>query len=360
VSERVVVAMSGGVDSSVACLLMKEQGYDCVGLFLKNGISAGPNASHFKQGCCSVEDAGDARRVAEHLGVPFYALDYGDDFGRLIDHFVDEYAAGRTPSPCVHCNTWLKFGKLTAFAQSLGAVAVVTGHYAQRVELPGGRFGLRRAADEAKDQTYFLASLSQEQLRWARFPLAAMTKDEVRDRAEAAGLRTARKPESMEICFVPDGDYRKVLEEHRPGTFREGEIVDHETGRVVGTHQGYPGFTVGQRRGLGVAAGHPIYVTEIEPATNRVKVGPKNLLARSRLLGERMTWVSVECPEGPIRCRAQVRHRSEPRLATATPLPGAEVDVALDDSVDAIAPGQALALYAEDEDLVLAGGWIQK
>lgn len=356
-AKRIVVAMSGGVDSSVAALLLHREGYDVVGLFMKNGISAATGARPGKQGCCSVEDAADARRVADTLGVPFYALDYREGFERLIDHFVDSYAAGRTPSPCVLCNTWLKFGELLAFAGEIGAEAVATGHYARRVEMPGGRLGLRKARDRAKDQTYFLASLSDGQLERARFPLGDLTKEEARALARDAGLRTADKAESMEICFVPGGDYRALLSERRPDALAGGDLVD-AAGRAVGRHPGHGAFTIGQRRGLGVALGEPAYVTAIDPSSREVTVGPREALARGRLVGERMRWVSIAPPEGPVRCRAQIRHRSPAAPATATPLEGDEVLIAFDEPVYAVAPGQALALYDEADDLVLAGGFI--
>ncbi len=365
IRERVLVAMSGGVDSSVAAFLLREAGCDVVGLFLRNGVSSEGRAGSLRQGCCSVEDALDARRVADRLGIPFYALDYKEGFGRLIDYFVDSYNRGETPSPCVLCNQWLKFGSLLAFAREIGAAAVATGHYA-RVERTGGgggagRYALRRAADRAKDQTYFLASLSQEQLAAARFPVGGLTKPEVREIARRAGLRVAEKPESMEICFVPGGDYRRLLAERAAGALRAGEIRD-ERDRAVGTHAGYQTVTVGQRRGLGLALGRPAYVTEIDPARNLVRVGPREALARRALRGERMTWVSRDppAPGEEVRCEAQVRHRHPPAPATARALDegGATVEVRFDRPVEAIAPGQALVLY--EGDYVLAGGWIAR
>jgi tRNA-specific 2-thiouridylase len=359
--ERVVVAMSGGVDSSVAALMALERGWDPVGVFLRSGVEAAEAPGRkLKQGCCSVADAIDARRVADTLGIPFYALDYTGGFDRLIDHFVESYERGETPSPCVLCNTWLKFGELLAFAEGIGADAVVTGHYARRADGRGGRAGLARATDRQKDQSYFLAGLSQEQLRGCLFPLGDMTKEQVRDRARAAGLRTAEKPESMEICFVPGGDYRELLRRKRPGSLRPGEIVA-EDGRVLGRHDGHQGFTVGQRRGLGIGGeAAPLYVTRTEPGTNRVFVGPRNLLARRGLTAHRVTWVSMAPPPvgEPVRCAAQVRHRHAPASATAVRRDDDTIEVRFDEPVDAVAPGQAVALFAGD--LVLAGGWIAR
>jgi tRNA-specific 2-thiouridylase len=356
--ERVVVAMSGGVDSSVAALLEREAGRDVVGLFLRNGVTGDAHAARpGHQGCCSVEDAADARRVADALGIDFYALDYGGEFERLIESFVDDYAAGRTPSPCVLCNRWLKFGSLVAFARRIGASAVATGHYARISETPGGPRRLLRAADRAKDQSYFLAGLAPEQLAWCRFPVGGMTKDEVRARARAAGLRTAEKPESMEICFVPGGDYRTLVASRAPGAMREGEVVD-ESGAVLGRHGGHAAFTIGQRRGIGVAAAAPRYVTAIDPRRNLVVVGPRASLAKESLTADRFVWTSRGAPPAgeSIDCAAQIRHRHVPAPAIADALPDGRVRVRFAAPVEAAAPGQAVALY--DGDVVLGGGFI--
>jgi tRNA-specific 2-thiouridylase len=359
--ERVVVAMSGGVDSSVAALLLKEAGCEPIGLFLRNGVSApkGEGARPGRQGCCSVEDAQDARRVAVRLGIPFYALDYRERFERLIESFVASYQRGETPSPCVLCNQWLKFGSLLEFARDIGAAGVATGHYARTERRPDGRTALLRAKDGAKDQSYFLASLSQEQLAACRFPLGDLSKPEVREIARRAGLPTAEKPESMEICFVPGGDYRRLLEERAPGSLRPGPIVD-ERGRTVGEHAGFQTVTIGQRRGLGLALGVPAYVTEIDPARNLVRIGPRAALGRRSLCAERTTWVSREAPRAgeEIRCEAQVRHRhrAAPAVARALDRGGERIEVRFDEPVEAVAPGQAVVLYAGDE--VIAGGWI--
>jgi len=358
--ERVVVAMSGGVDSSVAALLVKEAGCDVVGLFLKNGVSAadhGARPGH--QGCCSVEDAQDARRVADALGIDYYALDYGDEFARIIDGFVDDYAHGRTPSPCVLCNRWLKFGSLVGFAKKIGATAVATGHYARVDERPeGGGRRLLRAVDGAKDQSYFLAGLAPEQLTWCRFPVGGMTKPEVRERARAAGLRTAEKAESMEICFVPGGDYRDLVRERAPEAMREGAIVDAETGAEVGRHGGTGAFTIGQRRGIGVSAPEPRYVTALDPKRNLVVIGRREGLAREALTADRFVWTSREAPAAgvPVACKAQIRHRHTAVPAVAEALPLGRVRVRFERPVEAVAPGQAVALY--DGDVVLGGGFI--
>ncbi len=374
--ERVVAAMSGGVDSSVAALLLKEAGCDVVGLFLRNGVKApaaeggggggavgddaGPPVRRPRQGCCSAEDAADARRVADRLGIPFYALDYEEAFDSLIADFVRDYADGRTPSPCVLCNQRLKFGKLLEFAGAIGAAAVATGHYA-RVEAPpgpGGRFRLRRARDASKDQTYFLCGLGQAQLARARFPVGGLTKPEVRAIARRAGLPVAEKPESMEICFVPGGDYRAVVAERAPAALRAGEVVD-EAGRVLGRHGGIAGFTVGQRRGLGVALGRPAYVLRIEPAANRLVVGDRGSLYRRELEAERLIWIDREAPDpgdGPLRLEARIRHNHRPAAATVRAGADGRARVVFDEPQLAVAPGQAVVLY--DGEIVVAGGFI--
>jgi tRNA-uridine 2-sulfurtransferase len=360
--KRIVAAMSGGVDSSVAALLLQEAGYDVVGLFLKNGVKApepGQGSRPGRQGCCSIDDAADARRVADALRIPFYALDYGREFSRIIEYFVDEYNSGKTPSPCVLCNTWLKFGTLVEFAKKLGAEAVATGHYARVdvLEGDGPRYALRRAADRAKDQTYFLSGLTQEQLAWCRFPVGGLTKPEVREIARRADLRVAEKPESMEICFVPTGDYRRVLEERAPGSLREGDIVD-EDGNALGRHGGFQGFTIGQRKGLKLAMAEPTYVTGLDPGQNRVIVGPREALAREELIAEKVVWGSRVAPAvgDKIPCAVQIRHRHTPVPATAEVEADGRVRVRFDRPVDAIAAGQAVALY--DGEYVLAGGFI--
>ncbi len=376
---RIVAAMSGGVDSSVAAYLLVEQGYDVVGLFLRNGVEAerhhpgplpggegdrrGRGRGH---GCCSAEDADDARRVADRLRIPFYALDYEREFGRLIDAFVAGYGRGETPSPCVLCNQWLKFGKLAEFARSIGAEAVATGHYARVERLPNGRMGLRRAADARKDQTYFLASLSQEQLAGVRFPVGGLEKSEVREIARRAALPrlVAEKPESMEICFVPSGDYRRVIEERAPGSMRPGDLVDARTGAGLGRHEGFQRFTVGQRRGLGVGGlERPAYVVSIDPARNLVLLGGREDLARRELTAGSMCWIAREAPAPgeELRAFARIRHNHRPAEATVRAVAGTgdRVRVAFAEPQEAIAPGQALVLYdAADPELVLAGGFI--
>ncbi|MBI3270844.1 MAG: tRNA 2-thiouridine(34) synthase MnmA [Planctomycetes bacterium] len=352
---RVVVAMSGGVDSSVAALLLHEAGYDVVGLFMRNGIHV-ENPLTKTKGCCSLRDADDARRVADRLGVPFYAVDFSRDFQKLIGEFVEEYNAGRTPNPCVRCNQDLKFGKLLAYAESLGAEAVATGHYAQVADRDGRRV-LRRGLDVTKDQSYVLFPLVQAQLRRTLLPIGGMTKAEVRERARAAGLCTAEKRESMEICFVPDDDYGRLIAERTPDRVREGELRDVH-GRALGRHPGYQHFTIGQRHGLRIALGRPAYVVQLLPEENVVVVGFGEDLLSAGLVATRSNWVSRGAPElgATVRVAAKIRSHHDPTPATATVLPGGGVRVEFDEPQRAVTPGQAVVLYDGDE--VVAGGWI--
>lgn len=356
---RVIAAMSGGVDSSAAAALLVEQGHEVTGVFLRNGIAAGPWAASGRQGCCSVGDAADAGRVAEILGIPFYCLDFADSFDALIDDFARDYARGRTPNPCVACNRDLKFGRLLQFADGLGADAVATGHYAA-VEARGGRAGLRVPADRRKDQTYVLFPLGQAALARVLFPLAAMTKDETRALAARRGLPVAEKPESMELCFVPGGDYREVLAERAPAALAPGDVVDERTGAVVGRHAGVGTVTVGQRRGLGISAGTPVYVTAVDAARNVVVTGGADALLRRTVRVDDWNAVSAPTPAagGSLRGRAKVRRNHEPQPATLT-ADGASgaMRVEFDEPVRAPAPGQALVLY-DDDGFVLGGGWI--
>ncbi len=341
---RVLVAMSGGVDSSVAALLLKQAGYDCVGVFLRTGAQT----KAASRGCCSVEDARDARLVADRLGIPFYALDAKQEFSRIIDYFVAEYSRGRTPNPCAVCNQWLKFGELFEIARELGADKVATGHYA-RIEAGS----IRRGLDAGKDQSYFLFGIGPAVLERVLFPVGALPKSRVRELAEEAQLPVFGKPDSQEICFVPGNDYRNVLRERAPETLQPGEIVD-EQGTPVGTHEGVAGFTIGQRRGLGVALGYPAYVLELDVETRRVKVGAKQHLLRTDFRAEPVAWYT-EPLEAELDCTVQVRYRHRPVACRVRPSDG-ELQVALQTPVPAITPGQAAVFYRDD--VVLGGGWI--
>jgi len=348
---RVVVAMSGGVDSSVAAALLVAQGYEVIGVTM--------HLAGDRSRCCSLDDADDARRVADRLGIRFYVANYTDAFRReVMEPFADAYLAGRTPIPCVTCNRRFKFRHLLDRARALGADAVATGHYARVEEDPtSGRRRLFRARDRSKDQSYFLFDLDQEQLARVRFPLGELTKVEVRERARALGLATAEKEESQEICFVPDGDYAAVVEALRPGALPgEGDVVD-AAGRRLGRHGGVHRFTVGQRRGLGLALGERWFVTGLDAATNRVQVGPAEALLVREAQLEGTSFVAGTAPGTPLRGVLRIRHRHEGAPATLTALGDGEARVVFDGPVRAVSPGQAAVLYEGDE--VLGGGWIR-
>ena len=352
---RVVLAMSGGVDSSVAAHLLKEQGYEVIGLFMRTGAHA-HDAQRRARTCCSASDALDARAVADRLDLPFYALDFERDFARIMDQFADEYLAGRTPNPCVACNIWLKFGKLWSYGRQVGADFVATGHYARIRPDADGRPRVARAADPAKDQSYVLSGLRREVLPHVLLPVGEYRKDEIRATARALGLPVHDKPDSQEICFIPDDDYLGFVRSRRPGRDTSGPIVGDD-GTVLGQHAGIAGFTVGLRRGLGIACGAPRYVVQIEPCTRTVTIGPRAALDKGGLEASRLNWQGPT-PTGPTRCRAQIRARHAAVAATVVPLPGDRARVRFDAPQPAVTPGQVVTLY--QDDLVLGGGWIDR
>ena len=353
--DRVLVAMSGGVDSSVAALLLKREGRDVVGVFMRNGVAL-PAGAGSDRPCCGVADAYDARRVADRLGIPFYVLDFEEGFRRLIDGFCEAYDRGETPNPCILCNRDLKFGRLLDYAGSVEAGEVSTGHYA-RVERREGRVLLRRGADASKDQSYVLFALPQEALARSRFPLGGMAKPEVRALAREAGLPVTDKPESMEICFVPGDDYRALLRERIPGRIREGDLL-HADGRVLGRHPGHQFFTIGQRHGLGVALGTPAYVVRIDPATNTVVLGDVEGLLSGTCTVRDVLW-GADPPEAGTSLRAAVQIRSQHRAAPAavTVRAGGRAEIRFDSPQRAVTPGQAAVFY--EGEIVLGGGWIE-
>ncbi|WP_165063582.1 tRNA 2-thiouridine(34) synthase MnmA [Paludisphaera rhizosphaerae] len=353
--QRVVLAMSGGVDSSVAAHLLKAEGYDVVGLFMRTG-SHGESEERRAKTCCSIADALDARRVADRLEIPFFVLDFEREFGRIQDYFADEYYAGRTPNPCVMCNIWLKFGRLWEYGESVGADFVATGHYARIAQGPGGEPRIGRGLDRDKDQSYVLSGLSKEMLPRILFPIGGLAKAEVRALALECNLPVHDKAESQEICFVPDDDYLGFIHRRRPDQETAGSIVD-ETGTVLGEHPGIEKFTIGQRRGLGFAVGEPRYVVQIEPASKTVTVGRRESLTRPALEAERFNWQSP-APEGPISCHAQIRARHRAVPAVAEPLEEGRVRVRFETPQAAVAPGQVVTLY--QDDMVLGGGWIDR
>jgi tRNA-specific 2-thiouridylase len=350
---RIVVAMSGGVDSSVAAALLVRAGHDVVGLSMQLYDQREGDVRFGT--CCTIDDLHDARRVAARLGIPHYIVNFEREFGeRVVANFAREYAAGRTPIPCVHCNGDLKFATLAARAEGFGAERVATGHYA-RVDWDAGtgRFRLRRGRDAAKDQSYFLFSLTQAQLAHAQFPVGDMDKPAVRQQAHALGLDVAEKPDSHEICFVPDGDYGAFLD-RRGIPAAAGTIRDLE-GEVVGSHAGVHRFTVGQRKGLGLATGVPLYVVHIDAPSASVTVGPRAALERRTLTASGVNWIAGSPPSDP-RVTAQIRHRHREAPALVEPLEAGRTRVTFDEPQTAVAPGQAVVFYAGDE--VVGGGWI--
>jgi tRNA-specific 2-thiouridylase len=372
-SKRVVLAMSGGVDSSVAALLLKQQGYEVIGLFMRTGVhvedSCETNSKSHKKGCCSSLDAADARRVADRLDIPFYALDFADDFDRIMDYFVEEYAAGRTPNPCVVCNNWLKFGKLWSYGKQLDADYIATGHYAQIIRgepgalapggpnasAPGEACELHMAADPAKDQSYVLFGIRRQILSRVLFPVGGFAKERIRALAKEAALPVFNKPDSQEICFVPDGDYAAFIRRRRPELATAGQLVD-TTGRVLAEHDGIEQFTIGQRKGLGYAAGERRYVLQIVPVENRVVIGTRQECLSSGLIAKEVNWL-IEPPSQPLQCRVKIRYRSQPVPATVEVIEAKRACVVFGSPQLAVTPGQAAVFY--EGPRVLGGGWIE-
>ena len=366
-SRTIAVAMSGGVDSSAVAAMLRAEGHTVVGLTMQlwnqRRLAGHEGMPESVQGrCCSLDDVYDARRVAETLGIPYYVVNHEERFERdVVRPFVEQYLSGRTPIPCSLCNNHLKFDQLLIVAQQIGADALATGHYA-RVEFAedSGRWLLKRPADRSKDQTYFLFGLTQEQLSHTIFPLGEMTKPEVRELARRHGLALAQKPDSQEICFVPGGDYKKFLDaylEEQGETLPEtsGELVTTD-GKVIGEHGGIHNFTVGQRKGLGVATGSPLYVLQIKGDSRQVVVGDgKNLYSRT-LRANRVNLIAVENLDEPMRVAVKIRHRHEPAPATIEKSGDHEIVVTFDEPQRAITPGQAAVFY--DGDVVVGGGWI--
>ena len=349
-NKKALVGMSGGVDSSVAAFLMLRQGYDCIGVTMRLYDSPTEEST-----CCSLDDVEDARAVATRLGIRHYVFNFKDDFDRqVIQKFVTSYEQGLTPNPCIDCNRYLKFDRLLRRARELGCQWVVSGHYA-RIRQENGRYLLYKAADRAKDQTYFLACLNQEQLSHIRFPLGDLTKTQVREIAGENGFVNARKRDSQDICFVPDGDYGAFLQRYTGKTFPEGDFLNLH-GQVVGRHRGAACYTKGQRKGLGLAMGEPVYVCDKDMVRNTVTVGPNESLYSPSLRAKDWNWYPFETLESPLRVTAKTRHSQFEQAATVYPEENGFARVEFDEPQRAVTPGQAVVLY--DGDMVVGGGTI--
>lgn len=354
---RALIAMSGGVDSSVAAYLMKQAGFACVGATMRlyeNEDMSAPQAGT----CCSLEDVEDARAVAAKLDMPYYVFNFKEDFGRqVMDRFVAAYETGCTPNPCIDCNRFLKFDRMYRRAQELGIGYVVTGHYARIQQSETGRWLLLKGPDPQKDQSYVLYAMTQEQLAHTQFPLGALRKEEVRAIAAAQGFINAKKHDSQDICFVPDGDYAAFIRRRTGRTYPEGDFVD-TTGRILGRHRGIIHYTIGQRRGLGVSGGRPLYVKEIRPADNTVVLADEHQLYALTAIARDFNWIAWEAPAAPIRVQARARYHQPEQDATAFVLPDGRVQVTFDRPQRALTKGQAIVLY--QADVVIGGGTIEE
>ena len=355
---RIVAAMSGGVDSSVAAALLAREGHDVIGLSMQlydHSGSHGDGQIRFGT-CCTIDDLHDARRVAASLGIPHYIMNFERQFAEtVVSDFIREYSSGRTPIPCVHCNGDLKFATLASRAEALGAKYVATGHYARVEQDADGRHLLKRGVDAAKDQSYFLFTLTQQQLAHAVFPVGALEKPQVRALAQELGLAVSAKPDSHELCFVADGDHAAFMERH--GAATAPGVIRDVTGSVVGTHDGIHRFTVGQRKGLGLSSPVRLYVVGIDADQGAVTVGPRAALERAELTASGVNWIAGVEPSPGTRATAQIRYRHREAAVTITPLPDNRVRALFDEPQYAVAPGQAVVFYSRDT--VLGGGWIE-
>jgi tRNA-specific 2-thiouridylase len=354
--KKVVIGMSGGVDSSVAAWLLKEQGYEVMGVTMQIWQDEDPDRVEENGGCCGLSAVDDARRVASQLEIPYYVMNFKKDFKeRVIDYFMDEYLHGRTPNPCIACNRYVKWESLLKRSLDIGADYIATGHYARIEQLPNGRYALKKSATAAKDQTYALYNLTQEQLSHTLMPVGEYTKDQIRAFAEELNLQVAHKPDSQEICFVPDKDYAGFIEENAGVKIPEGNFVWTD-GTVIGKHKGIIHYTIGQRKGLGIAMGRPVVVTGIRPETNEVVIGEAQDVFSRTLRANRLNWMAVEGIDGEARFLAKIRYNHAGAMCTARMVGEDEIECIFDEPVRAVTPGQAVVFY--DGDYVAGGGTI--
>lgn len=354
--KKVVIGMSGGVDSSVAAWLLKQQGYEVWGVTMQIWQDEDEETMQSNGGCCGLSAVDDARRVANQLGIPYYVMNFKQDFKeKVIDYFMDEYLHGRTPNPCIACNRYVKWESLLKRSLDIGADYIATGHYARIERLPNGRYALKKSATEAKDQTYALYNLTQEQLSRTLTPAGAYTKEQIREFARQIGLQVAHKPDSQEICFVPDKDYAGYIEEHAGVRIPEGNFV-WKDGTVVGRHRGITHYTIGQRKGLGIALGRPVVVLDIRPQTNEVVLGETEDVFTRTLRAGRMNWMSIERLEGERRFLTKIRYNHGGAVCSVRMVGEDEVECTFDEPVRAATPGQAVVFY--DGDYVAGGGTI--
>ncbi len=352
---RVIVAMSGGVDSSVTSALLVEKGYDVIGVTMRFGFQDSDESG--RPQCCSIESVEDARRVCAQLGIPFYAVNYENIFKKeIVDYFCKEYSSGRTPNPCIICNQKLKFGKLLELAHQLDADYVATGHYARLYyDQNLKRYILKKGIDLNKDQSYALFSLTQDQLRYIMFPIGEYTKPQVREIARQKSLKVSERPESQELCFISDDNYNRFLKDQMSGQLKPGPIID-KSGKVIGQHQGIQFYTIGQRKGLGGNLGKAMYVTKIDPSSNTITIGSKNDLLVKNLTASGANFISIPKLTNPIKAIAKIRYKDNGTPGTVYPLSDDKFEVIFDNPSMAVTPGQAVVLY--DGDIVIGGGWI--
>jgi tRNA-specific 2-thiouridylase len=354
--KTVVVGMSGGVDSSVAAYILKNEGYNVIGVTMQIWQDDYNEQERAGEGCCGISAVDDARRVAGQIGIPHYVMNFKKEFKeRVIDYFLDEYAHGRTPNPCIACNRYVKWEALLDRSLEIGADYIATGHYARIQRLPNGRYAVRNSVTARKDQTYALYNLTQDQLKRTIMPIGAYTKDETRKIAQEAGLMVAHKPDSQDICFVPDNNYAKFIEEHTEKKSCPGNFVD-KNGNVLGTHRGITHYTIGQRKGLNLPMGHPVFVTQIRPDTNEVVIGDNEDVFTDRLIAGNINYMSIEDFEGEYRTFAKIRYNHSGAPCVLHKQNDGRVECIFDEPVRAVTPGQAVVFY--DGEYVMGGGTI--